>query len=67
MAKDKMTNVIKSVAKIKDIKIKPECGDIKFDGFDFTQDQYRRLAGYVKDKTRLTISIEPEQGEMFDD
>jgi len=58
---------ITSEATIKKAAVLPACGDIDFAGFDFTSDQYRQIAKWVKEKTRLKITIEAKQGEMFND
>jgi len=56
---------ITSEATIKKAAVLPACGDIDFAGFDFTSDQYRQIAKWVKEKTRLKITIEAKQGECL--
>lgn len=57
-------NKIASLAIIKDAKIKPECGDLNFSGFDYTPEQYATIAKWVKDKEQLTITMEPTQKKL---
>lgn len=55
---------IKTKGKIKEATIKPEGCKMKWDGLDFTSDQYKQLASIVKDDRQVTILIEPAQGEF---
>ena len=55
---------IASMAVIKKAEIKPECGNLSFDGFDFTAEQYEQVADWVKGKERLLVTIEPMQGRL---
>lgn len=63
MAK-KESMVIETLAVIKDCKIKPECGDLNFSGFDYTSEQYKQIAEWVKGKEQLICSMRPAQENL---
>ena len=54
-------NVITSIAVIKDCKIKPECGVLNFDGFNFTAAQYKQIALLIADQEAVEVSFAPVQ------
>ena len=44
--------------KIKDAKIKKECGELNFDGLNFLADDFKRIAQLVEDGEPLQITVE---------
>ena len=56
---------IVSTAKIKECKIQPQCGDIRFDGFDLSAAQYKEIADLVKARSTVELTIEPWQKDLF--
>jgi hypothetical protein len=48
---------IATLARIKDCKITPECAEMKFEGFNFTPDQYREIAEIIKEKIAVMVTI----------
>lgn len=63
MAK-KESRFIETLAVIKEAKIKPQCGDLNFTGFDFTSEQYKQIAVWVKNKEQLICSMRPAQENL---
>ena len=55
---------IASVAVIKKCIIKADCGDMQFDGFDYTSEQYEQIAEWVKAKEPLLVTMEPTQKRL---
>jgi len=56
---------IVTAGKIKECTIKPDAAKLKYDGLDFTENQYAELACIVKGGLTCEMTIEPEQGELF--
>ena len=55
---------IVTTAKIKKCTVTPECGDMSFDGFDFTSEQYKKISQWVKSKDLLEITLSPFQENL---
>jgi len=55
---------ISSIATIKEAKIKPACGELSYNGFDFTPEQYQQIADWVKDKEPLMVTMQPLQRNL---
>lgn len=55
---------IETKGTVKSATIKPDGCQLKYDGFDFTPDQYKRLAEIVKGDLTTIFVIEPTQGEF---
>ena len=55
---------ISSIATIKKCIVKPECGDLQFEGFQFTGDQYKLISQWIEEKEPLVIKIEPAQKQL---
>ena len=56
--------IISSIATIKEAKIKPACGELSYNGFDFTPNQYQQIADWVKDKVPLMVTMQPLQRNL---
>jgi len=54
-----MLEGIVATAKITKCEITPACGNLKFDGFDFSCDQYQSIAELVKTKAVVELTITP--------
>jgi hypothetical protein len=52
---------VESVATIKSCEIKPECAGLKFDGFQFSPNQYEQISVWVQNGVKLRCIMEPLQ------
>jgi len=56
---------VKHPPKISSIAIiKSACGELSFNGFDFTAEQYEQIADWVKGKEQLMITMQPLQRNL---
>jgi len=57
---------IRAIGSIKDCKIKQECAEMNFLGFQFTGEEYKKISKFIQDKEALTFIIIPNQAELFE-
>ena len=59
--KNNDTNKLKSHAIVKKCIMRPDCGDLQFEGFQFTGEQYKTISEWIALKEELIIIIESVQ------
>jgi len=59
-----MAKKIAGTAKLKQIIIKPDCVDLRFDSLSLSPDQIGELSRWEKGKEELKITMELTQGRL---
>lgn len=57
---------VSATGTIKEAKVDEKGDGWKFDGFDFTAPQYETLAGFVKTKKQIKVTIKPTEKLLTD-
>ncbi len=64
MEKSSKADAMDCTGTIKSCTVKPECADLRFDGLQFTPEQYQQIARWVSGKCSLVIRLRPVQAEF---
>jgi hypothetical protein len=57
---------VKTEAKVKEVRIKQDGADVKFDGLSFTGDQHKELCEVVKTGETILVTVEQTPLDLFE-